>query len=146
MPPIAKRFVGCCGGCLVPPLLLVLALSWQCNQINAAENLLAACESGDYDEAKVWLARGADPNFESKFGLPLIAAVKSGNVRIVNLLLVAGANPSLTESDCQAAARFTRDPSILKLLDSYRLRNTGGLAYDCRTKPHRYKGDTLVVK
>ncbi|SFV67559.1 hypothetical protein MNB_SM-4-717 [hydrothermal vent metagenome] len=56
------------------------------------ENLMQACEKGNLDEVKQWLAEGADVNLNIK--LPknaLDVAVKIGNHQIINLLVEHGA-------------------------------------------------------
>jgi len=56
------------------------------------ENLIQACENGNFDEVKRWLDQGADVNFN--IHLPknaLDTAVQTGNDQIINLLLESDA-------------------------------------------------------
>ena len=57
--------------------------------------LCKACLEGDIVKVKKLLSWGADPNMRNTSGdgiLPLTAAVKSGNINLIRLLLDAGAN------------------------------------------------------
>jgi len=77
------------------------------------ENLMQACEKGNLDEVKQWLAEGADVNLNIK--LPknaLDVAVKTGNHQIINLLLEHDA--TIKEYVLQKA--IEKDKNYLNLL------------------------------
>ena len=77
------------------------------------ENLIQACENGNFDEVKRWLALGADVNLN--IHLPknaLDMAVQTGNHQIINLLLEH--NASIKEYVLQKA--IEKDKKYLHLL------------------------------
>jgi len=77
------------------------------------ENLMQACEKGNLDEVKQWLADGADVNLNIK--LPknaLDVAVKTGNHQIINLLVAHDA--TIKEYVLQKA--IEKDKNYLNLL------------------------------
>lgn len=76
---------------------------------------------------KVLLDNGADPNLPWKGSFPLHAAVGSSNCnpKIVNLLLQAGANPTVrdstsNESPLEKAQLMSVDPTIIELLQDHK--------------------------
>jgi hypothetical protein len=77
------------------------------------ENLMQACENGNFDEVKQWLALGADVNLN--IHLPknaLDTAVQTGNDQIINLLLASDA--TIKEYVLQKA--IEKDKKYLHLL------------------------------
>lgn len=117
-------------GCLIGliPLLIVTVIVLR---FHASESLFDACLRGNESDVRDWLGRGGDPNFRfDGTALPLAAAVKKGDARIVAILLGNGANPSLTEG-CVKLSSMTKNPVILDLLSDYKSRNKGGLGEVC---------------
>lgn len=60
--------------------------------------LFQACKSpheGRYEVARLLLEMGAHPNRKCCHGMPLLEAEKKGDMRLVHLLIEAGADPTL---------------------------------------------------
>ena len=79
--------------------------------------------SGDEYRVRELLRTNADVNMHEPNGLtPLMVAAQGGHVRIVKLLLDAGANPRLTDNkgfNAQYHAMWYGHPEIAALIDQY---------------------------
>lgn len=79
--------------------------------------------SGDEYKVRELLRTNADVNMHDPNGLtPLMVATQKGHIRIVKLLLEAGANPKLTDNrgyTAQAHALWYGHPEIAALIDQY---------------------------
>ncbi len=79
--------------------------------------------SGDEYRVRELLRTNADVNMHEPNGLtPLMVAAQRGHIRIVKLLLDAGANPRLTDNkgfNAQYHAMWYGHPEIAALIDQY---------------------------
>ncbi len=85
--------------------------------------LLDYALSGDEYKVRELLRTNADVNMHEPNGLtPLMVAAQRGHIRIVKLLLDAGANPRLTDNkgfNAQYHAIWYGHPEIAALIDQY---------------------------
>lgn len=74
---------------------------------NADDLLFRSVRMGKYDEARMWLNYGANPNARDKFGnTPLMQAAWEGNATIIRILLNYGADINATNNYNQTALMF----------------------------------------
>lgn len=85
--------------------------------------------SGDKNGLRLLLERGADVNQTNKGGqTPLILAVVSGQVRLLPLLLEAGADPLLRDGKGLNAVEWAERKGLLDIARQLRERTTSGAA------------------
>jgi ankyrin repeat protein len=104
----------CVQACVIP----ILSLTY----ISANESLVNAAWRGDIGCVRACLRWGADPNAETEFGPPLLAAVQGGDEEVVAALLEAGANLDVISEDGRSMVRIAADNNrfhLVKLLKSY---------------------------
>lgn len=70
--------------------------------------LMHAVKSGEVTQVERWLKNNVSPNFvlDYKQETPIIVAAKSGDKRIVNLLLAHGANPEIPDPSGNTATKY----------------------------------------
>jgi uncharacterized protein len=91
------------------------------NALNEGKSspLLLACYRGNQDVALYLADKVKDINYNSGMGTPLMAAVMSGNVIILERLIALHANVNLTDSQGKTAliyAAFFNKNDVVKLL------------------------------
>lgn len=77
-------------------------------RVSSDEHLLNAAEQGDVAAVHEWLAQGANVNArderrKTKNSTPLMLAVASGHLEVVQALLQKGANPNLSDAGDESA-------------------------------------------
>ena len=99
--------------------------------------LMSSCIYDYYDLAKELIVLNADVNSQDNLGFtPLHAAVKSGNIRLVELLLNSGASPNIVDRfGNNVAIDAVMNWEILRILIEHKCelhtKNLGGVsAYD----------------
>lgn len=96
----------------LPANLLVLAgadVNAEARNLSRVRPIHSAVAGPDPMMAEIFLAMGADVNAQQEGGFTALhAAAKSGNTKLVDLLLRADADPRLPAADGQTAADFAR--------------------------------------
>lgn len=69
--------------------------------------MLAAIWAQNVDACEELLAAGADPNLDSGAGTPLVEAIKSNDVGILELLVMAGADVNLKAKSLRVRGDLT---------------------------------------
>jgi hypothetical protein len=82
--------------------------------------LMLAAERGDTDIARLLLRYGADPDAAGKYGFtPLMAAVSSGCVSIVRMLVYRCKSINLKDIYDKTARAYAHDTDIIELLEEH---------------------------
>jgi len=81
--------------------------------------LILACYNSNNEVASYLIDKNADVNYISQEGTALMAATVKGNIKLVELLLLNGANPNLTDENGTTALMYAvqfKNETIIKLL------------------------------
>lgn len=116
-----------------------------------SKQLHSSVRTGNLETSLRLLAAGADPNYfhPDKGNTPLHVAAVSNQAAQIELLLVYGADPGLTDINAKMAADVARSTGFVDLADrliesQYEL--TDGLAfYLCNRKPDHRAGQHFII-
>jgi hypothetical protein len=99
------------------------------DELDINEQLLNAAAKEQLSEITTLLKKGADVNYQDKYGIsPLLAAAYEGKIESVKLLITSGANPNIKDIDGNTPLMAVADKSADAAIAFFLVKNKADLA------------------